>query len=227
MRPRRMALAAALLISILPYANATDLRVIANPSVKTDTITAAELKKVFLEENISLSDGSHVEPVLEKGGPVHRTFLHQYLDKTEDDLRNYYQTLVFSGKGSMPKELGSDAEVIAYVAKTRGASGYVSFESSVEGVKTLAVQDGHDSGERKLITRIAPEYPSTLKQMNIGGTVRLQLTVAPKGNVEAVLVLGGNPILGEAAASAVKGWIYTPNRSRTTIEVSIPFDPAH
>jgi hypothetical protein len=40
-------------------------------------------------------------------------------------------------------------------------------------------------------------------------------------------LLGGNPILGEAAASAVKGWIYTPNRSRTTIEVSIPFDPAH
>jgi TonB family protein len=227
MRPRRMALAAALLISILPYASATDIRVIANPSVKTDTITAAELKKVFLEENISLSDGSHVEPVLEKGGPVHRTFLHQYLDKTEDDLRNYYQTLVFSGKGSMPKELGSDAEVIAYVAKTRGAIGYVSFESSVEGMKTLAVQDGHDNGERKLITRIAPEYPSTLKQMNIGGTVRLHLTVAPKGNVEAVLVLGGNPILGEAAASAVKGWIYTPNRSRTTIEVSIPFDPAH
>jgi TonB family protein len=102
----------------------------------------------------------------------------------------------------------------------------VSFENSAEGVKTLAIEEGGVSGERKLITRIAPEYPATLKQRNIGGTVRLQLTIAPKGNVEAVVVLGGNPILGEAATRAAKDWIYTPNHSRTTLEVKIPFDPS-
>jgi TonB family protein len=206
---------------------AGEIKIIANSSVRADSISADDLKRIYLEERSSLRDGTHVEPVLEKGGSVHQAFLKQFLGKTEDDLQTFYQSLVFTGRGSMPKELASDDDMVAYVAKTRGAIGYVSFENSAEGVKTLAVEDGRDSGERKLITRIEPEYPATLKKMHIGGTVRLQLTIAPKGNVEAVVVLGGNPILGETATSAVKSWIYTPNHSSTTIEVSIPFDPAH
>jgi ABC-type phosphate transport system substrate-binding protein len=40
----------------------------------------------------------------------------------------------------MPKSLGSDGEVVAYVAKTKGAVGYVSSGASTEGVKTLVVK---------------------------------------------------------------------------------------
>ena len=39
----------------------------------------------------------------------------------------------------MPKALGSDAEVVAYVARTRGAVGYVSSAANTEGVKALAI----------------------------------------------------------------------------------------
>ena len=92
---------------------------IANSSVKADTISAAELKRVFLEEKISLGDGTHVEPVLQKDGPAHEAFLQEYLGRSEDDLQAYYRTLVFTGRGSIPKALGSDAEVVAYVARTR------------------------------------------------------------------------------------------------------------
>jgi len=204
---------------------AGEFKLIANSSVKADSISTGELKKVFLEEKNALHDGTHVEPVLEKGGPAHQAFLRECLGSTDDDLQTYYRVLVFTGKGSMPKELGSDAEIVAYVAKTRGAIGYVSAEASAEGVKTLAIEDVRNGVERKLITRVEPAYPETLKRLNIGGTVRLQLTVAPKGNIESVQLLGGNPILAEAAVAAVKQWMYTPSHSRTTAEVSIPFDP--
>jgi ABC-type phosphate transport system substrate-binding protein len=40
----------------------------------------------------------------------------------------------------MPKTLAADAEVVAYVAKTRGAIGYVSAAASTAGVKTLDVK---------------------------------------------------------------------------------------
>jgi hypothetical protein len=43
--------------------------------------------------------------------------------------------------------------------------------------------------------------------------------------VEAVNLLGGNPILGESAIKAVKRWVYAAGPSRTTMEVSVPFDP--
>ena len=200
---------------------AGDIKVIANSSVKADVITAVELKRVFLEQNNSLGDGTHVEPVLEKDGPVHEAFLQEFLGRTDDDLQTYYRALVFTGRGSMPKEL--DAEVVAYVAKTRGALGYVSTATSVEGVKILAIVPAGNAAHRTLITRVEPEYPETLKYLNIGGTVRLQVTISAKGNVEKVEVLGGNPILAESAISAVKQWVYTAGHSRITVEESILF----
>jgi TonB family protein len=207
---------------------AADVKVIANGSLKADIISADEVKSVFLEKSNSLRDGTHVEPVFEKDGPVHEAFLHKYLAAgTDNDLQSYYRALVFSGRGSMPKQLGSDAEVVAYVARTKGAIGYVSADTAVEDVKTLTiVREGNDA-ERRLVTRVEPAYPDTLKRLNIGGIVRLQFTIAPRGNVEDVEVLGGNPILGESAAAAVKQWVYTASRSRTIAKLSIPFDSHH
>ena len=60
--------------------------------------------------------------------------------------------------------------------------------------------------------------------MHIGGIVRLALIVSPKGAVENISLLGGNPILAGAAAKAAKQWVYAPASSRATIEVSIPFE---
>ena len=201
---------------------AADIKVIANGSVK-EAISATEVKSIFLEESSSLRDGTHVEPVLERDGPVHEAFLREYLGGTDDDLENYYRALVFSGRGSMPKQLGSDAEVVAYVARTKGAIGYVSAEAIGEDVKTLTIVRGGNGAQRRLITRVEPEYPDALRRLNIGGTVRLQLTIGPKGNVEGVEVLGGNPILGDSAAAAVRQWVYSASHSRTIEELSIPF----
>jgi TonB family protein len=230
MKCQKVLLAAAqLLILGLPiFASlnslADDIRVIANPSVKADSISIAELKRVFLQEEIALADGTHVEPVIENGGSVNAAFRDHYLGVNEDSLQDYYRTLVFSGRGFMPKALGSDAEVVAYVAHTRGAIGYVGNSCSVQGVKVLAVGASGSGGERILITRVEPDYPETLKRLNIGGTVRLRLSISTKGNVEHVELLGGNPILAESAVLAVRKWVYAPARSRTIAEVSITFD---
>jgi TonB family protein len=227
MRILTLFLAASIALLNSAHALASDVKVIANSSVRSDSITVAELKSVFLEESRSLRDGSHAEPVLARSGGAHNAFLNQYLGKTDDALQNYYRTLVFTGKGSMPKELNSDAEVLAYVARTKGAIGYVDADSSSQGAKTLLVIDEVTRTERKLIRRVEPEYPETLKRLLIGGTVRLTISISPKGSVETAELLGGNPILGESAITAVKKWVYAANRSRTKMEVSIPFDPRH
>lgn len=201
---------------------AGDIKVIANSGVNVGIISLVDLKAVFLEEKSSIN-GMHFEPVLEKDGPVHQAFLQEYLGGSADDLQAYYRTLAFTGRGSMPKVLGSDAEVVAYVARTRGAIGYVSRTASAEGVKTLTIGNSAGAGERKLITRIEPDYPEPLKQLGIGGTVRLRVMVSAQGNVEQVELLGGNPILGEAAALAVRQWVYAAGRSRTFAEMSFHF----
>src|SRR6202051_3312429 len=107
---------------------AADVKIVANPSVRADSITPAELRSVFLEDRRSLDDGSHVEPVLAKGGAAHEAFLRQYVGKNDDDLRPYNRPRVVTGRGSMPKFLDSDAEIINYVSRTKGAVGYVSID---------------------------------------------------------------------------------------------------
>jgi len=119
---------------------AADIKVIANSSVGTSAVSADELKGVFLGTKSSLSDGSHVEPVLLKSGAVHEAFLKAYVGKTDDALNTYYRSLVFTGKGSMPKAFASDAEVVSFVEKTKGAIGYVSAGANTGGAKTIDVK---------------------------------------------------------------------------------------
>jgi TonB family protein len=203
-----------------------NLKIIANNSVRADAISATELRNIFLEESLRFA-GMSVEPVIKASGPAHETFLKEYIGRDSDSLQTYYRTLVFNGRGSMPKILGSDAEVVAYVAKTKGAIGYVSAASNTDNVKTLIVTSGRNNGERILLAHTEPQYPEILRKLHIGGTVRVRVTISAKGNVETAELAGGNPILGESAIAAVKQWVYEAGSSRTTTEVSIPFDPEH
>jgi outer membrane biosynthesis protein TonB len=94
--------------------------------------------------------------------------------------------------------------------------------NQVDGVKVLTLVPAQATAERKLRTRVEPEYPETLPQLRIGGSARLELTISPKGTVANVAVPGGNPVGAAAAENRAKPWIYAPWSSRTTIQVTIP-----
>ena len=214
------------LVSLAPaHAAAGDVKIIANSTVKATQISADELKRIFRLEMTSLRDGTHVEPVLRRNGTAHEAFLKDVLDTNNEALQTYYRTLVFTGRGSMPRALGSDTECVAYVAKTRGAIGYVSADATTEGVKTLEVMPEGIQVERALLTRVEPKYPQKMLSLHLRGTVRLEVTISPKGSVENIEVLGGNPVLVESALAAVKQWVYTAGSSRSRVVVSISFDP--
>jgi TonB family protein len=79
--------------------------------------------------------------------------------------------------------------------------------------------------ERKLVTHVEPEYPAILRARQIGGTVRLEVTITAKGTVKSVALIGGNPILAEAAISAVKHWTYAPSDAVSSAQVVVEFNP--
>jgi len=116
-----------------------DVKVIANPSVGASEISSDDLKAVFLAVKTTIG-GSQVEPVLGKTGHAHDVFLKTFLGKSDATLIAYFRGLVFTGKASMPKVCDSDAEIIAYVARTRGAVGYVGAGVTAQGTKTLAIK---------------------------------------------------------------------------------------
>ena len=91
----------------------------------------------------------------------------------------------------------------------------------------MSAQQGSTAAksERKLVTRVEPEYPAILRARQIGGTVRLEVTITPKGTVKNIALIGGNPILAEAAITAVKRWTYAPGDAVSSAQVSVEFNP--
>lgn len=80
---------------------------------------------------------------------------------------------------------------------------------------------------RKLVYKENPGYPLTLREAHIGGIVRLEIVISPKGAVDSVSPLGGNPVLVEAASAAVRKWKYAPADNETKTQVEFTFDPKH
>jgi ABC-type phosphate transport system substrate-binding protein len=119
--------------------SAADIKVIANLSVKATQVSSDDLKRIFLATDTSL-EGGHVAPVFEEDGATHKAFLKLYIGKTDAALNTYYRSLVFTGKAFMPRILASDAAVAAYVAKTKGAIGYVNAGASAPGTRTIMVR---------------------------------------------------------------------------------------
>jgi hypothetical protein len=121
-------------------AQTNEIKIIANPNVTASEISREDLNRIFLMTKSSLPGADHVEPVLEKNGTVCDLFLKEYIGRTNAALMTYYRSLMFSGKASVPRCFASDSEVTGYVAKTKGAIGYVSFAANTPGVKTLKVK---------------------------------------------------------------------------------------
>jgi TonB family protein len=89
-----------------------------------------------------------------------------------------------------------------------------------------AAQTYETSGDdRKVISRVDPEYPDALKRLYIGGVVRVEVQVAPNGAVKSTKLLGGSPILGQSTMKAIKQWKYAPSATEATLTVKVEFDP--
>ena len=70
--------------------------------------------------------------------------------------------------------------------------------------------------DRKVKSKVSPTYPELAKKMAVSGAVKVEITVAPNGSVKNVKVIGGHPLLVDAATDAVKHWKYEAAPEETT-----------
>ena len=98
-----------------------------------------------------------------------------------------------------------------------GALLFLTFIPAVQS-QTVTAQDS-----RKIKVSVQPTYPELARRNNIHGTARLELVIAADGSVKDVHILGGSPLLVQAAVDAVKKWKYEPAATETTIIVKFEF----
>jgi TonB family protein len=79
-------------------------------------------------------------------------------------------------------------------------------------------------GERKVLLRVTPTYPDLARKMHIHGVVRVETLVRANGIVKSTHVLGGNPVLVDAAIEAIGKWKFEPAPNDTTEVVQLTFE---
>lgn len=128
-----------LLLSMLCTAPAlAEIAVVVNPA-NSNVVSSDDLSRLFLGKAASFSDGTKAVPVNQSEGAAAREeFDSKVLNRSAAQLKAYWSKLVFTGKGTPPKELADDAAVKAAVAGEVGAIGYISSGSVDSSVKVIA-----------------------------------------------------------------------------------------
>lgn len=78
---------------------------------------------------------------------------------------------------------------------------------------------------RKIVNRVMPHYPEIARSMNLSGSVKADVLVAPNGTAKSVEVKGGHPVLVRAAQDAIYKWKWAPAAHETTEAIEVKFEP--
>jgi protein TonB len=78
---------------------------------------------------------------------------------------------------------------------------------------------------RKPKTKVSPVYPELARRMNITGSVKVLVVVTASGSLKDTKVVGGNPLLVNAAMDALKKWKFEPGDSESSGTVEFKFQP--
>jgi TonB family protein len=138
-------------------------------------------------------------------------------------------TLVFSESEAWPRRCSKSAGFISRggTVSLRRAGALIAAVAVVAGVGSVSVraQDSDNEVVRRAKSKVAPVYPELARKMNLTGTVKVQVTVAPNGTVKDAKVVGGHPVLASAALEAVKKWRFEPAAVESTGIVDFKFEP--
>lgn len=137
-RSIRLALGALLLAAASTIACAADYVFVAHES-GPDSLTRDEVKSILLGNKTRWDAGGIVKLAVLADGPVNDSVVQDFTARSADQFEKYWKKLVFTGKGAAPDTFKTDAELLAFVAKTPGSFGYVAAGTSAPGVKIVKV----------------------------------------------------------------------------------------
>lgn len=96
---------------------------------------------------------------------------------------------------------------------------------TVRVVPLLAQQNQNEEIVRRAKVRVQPTYPDLARRMNITGSVKIQVVVAPNGTVKDAKVIGGHPVLASSALEAARKWRFEPAPEESSGVIDFKFEP--
>lgn len=130
----RLIFAATVFMSCAAWAGVAVVVHPANPN----TMDEDDISRVFLGKKKTFPDGSEAIPVDQADGSANRSaFVSTVLKKNDQQIKAYWAQLLFTGKGTPPKEVGSSADVKKLIAQNPSLIGYIDSADVDGSVKVL------------------------------------------------------------------------------------------
>lgn len=128
---RKIAVCTMVLAFTLP-ALATEIVVIVNPKNPATRMFGAQAGQFFLGQSTMFTPVEHNDST-----PLRAEFYQKVLGKEPSQVKANWSKLVFTGKGTAPKEFGSSADVKKAVAADLSAIGYIEKSAVDDSVKVI------------------------------------------------------------------------------------------
>ncbi|MFD2166560.1 phosphate ABC transporter substrate-binding protein [Thalassotalea euphylliae] len=127
-----------LLFLVTHAVSAAEISVIVN-STNSDAIDAKLIKRIYLGKTKSFANGTKAN-VLSLSDSISATeeFRQKALSKSTSQFKSYWSKLAFTGKGTPPKEIASEAAMIDAVKNDASAIGFVTSANVTGDVKVIA-----------------------------------------------------------------------------------------
>ena len=115
------------------------IAVIVHPSNESQLDTSS-IERLFMGRLNSFENGRPAIPINAAAGtPTRDIFNQRVIGRSDAQINAYWSRLLFTGKGTPPREMTSDQEILSAVAENKDAIGYVASSSVTDAVRVVAV----------------------------------------------------------------------------------------
>jgi len=124
-------------IMILPTSVFAEIEVIVHPS-NAAALDKDSIQRIFLGKTRAFPGGGEAVPIsFKEGSPEEADFTKNVLSKTPKQLKAYWAKMVFTGKGTPPRQTDSAAEMLNLISANPNLIGFVPAGSATGNVKVV------------------------------------------------------------------------------------------
>lgn len=130
------ALLATTLFALTSLAQAQNVIVVSSKS-SVSSMTKEQVSDIYLGNTKELPGGGQASPLLPTSGAVRTDFFDKVLGKNEAQAKAIWSRLVFSGKGSAPRDVADSAETLKMIAANPNCIGVIEKSAVNSSVKVV------------------------------------------------------------------------------------------
>ncbi len=96
-----------------------------------------QVSNIFLSKSNRFSNGEKAIPLEVRNSQLRAEFYKLISNKTTTQLKSYWTTLIFTGKGKPPKSFSDKQELLEYMKSHRGSIAYVLLSEVTPEMKVI------------------------------------------------------------------------------------------